>query len=241
MSVDVPRPRALMRSAIWGAVKARRSLRRWRCTLFERCGSARYSRVALYDLDNTLAPYLPDRGVFVEAGANDGYRKSNTYYLERFRGWSGVLIEPIPALADQCRRHRPCSRVYQCALVGCDHPTSEVVMTFADMLSEVVIDGRPPALSVPEWYEPYEVKVPACTLSDVLADAGMSHVDFLSLDVQGLEAAALTGLDFERWAPSIMLVEIVDDAAQQAVETVLGARYERVARVSPHDVLYRRR
>lgn len=230
-----------MRSAIRSAVKARRSLRRWRCSLFERCGSARYSRVALYDLDNTLAPYLPHHGVFIEAGANDGYRKSNTYYLERFQGWSGVLIEPIPALADQCRRHRPRSRVYQCALVGRDHPTSEVIMTYADMLSEVVTDGRPRPLDVPEWHETYEVKVPACTLSDVLTDAGTPHVDFLSLDVQGLEAAALTGLDFDRWAPSVMLVEIVDAAAQQAVETVLGSRYERVARVSPHDVLYRRR
>lgn len=197
--------------------------------------------MALHDLDRKLAPYLGDGGVFVEAGANDGYRKSNTYYLERFRGWSGVLIEPIPALAEQCRRRRPRSRVYQCALVGAGHPTPEVVMTYADMLSEVVVDGQRPALEVPEWHEPYEVAVPARTLSEVLADAGTSRVDFLSLDVQGLEAAVLAGLDFDRWAPQIMLVEIVDDEAQHAVDAVLGARYERVARVSPHDVLFRRR
>ena len=41
-------------------------------------------------------------GVFVEAGANDGYAQSNTYYFERMRGWSGVLIEPVPELAHHC-------------------------------------------------------------------------------------------------------------------------------------------
>ena len=232
--------RTLRNSAIRAAVQARRILRRRRCSLFEHFGSARYSRTALYDLDAKLDPYLPDCGIFVEAGANDGYRKSNTYYLERFRGWTGVLIEPIPALAAQCRRQRPRSRVYQCALVAADHPGAEVVMTDADMFSEVVADGRPRP-RVPGWYEQYDVTVPARTLTDVLADAAVSHVDFLSLDLQGFEAAALRGLDLERWAPAVMLVEVVDDEARQAVEEALGPRYEQVARMSAEDVLYRLR
>jgi FkbM family methyltransferase len=236
-----PAARALRHSAIRAAVIARRAFRRRRCSLFERFGSARYARTALYDLDAKLAPHLPDGGIFVEAGANDGFRKSNTYYLERFRGWTGILVEPIPALAGQCRRHRPSSRVYQCALVGAHHPTSEVVMTYADLWSEVIVDGRPLPEDVPDWYERYEVTVPARTLSDVLADAGVPHVDFLSLDLQGFEAAALTGLDFDRWSPAIMLIEIVDDDAQRAVDAVMPSHYERVARLTVHDVLYRRR
>jgi FkbM family methyltransferase len=215
-----------------------RALRRWRCSLFETFGSARYSRTALDDLDRKLAPYLADGGVFVEAGANDGFRKSNTYYLERFRGWTGVLIEPIPVLAEQCRKLRPRSRVYQCALVGPEHPTSEVVVRYADMLSEITVGERPRPRSVWRWDEPYDIAVPARTLSDVLTDAGAAHVDFLSLDVQGFEAAALGGLDLERWAPSVMLIEILDEGAQRAVDAVLGSGYERVARLSPHDVLY---
>jgi FkbM family methyltransferase len=231
---------ALEHAAIRGAVDARRAFRRWRCSLFEQFGSARYSRTALYDLDAKLARYLPDNGIFVEAGANDGYRKSNTYYLERFRGWTGVLIEPIPALAARCRKQRPRSLVYQCALVGPDHPTRDVVVTHADMFSEVVVDGRPPPADVPAWYERYEVAVPARTLTDVLAESGVPRVDFLSLDLQGFEVAALRGLDFERWAPSVMLIEIVEDEERHPVEAVLGSRYERVARLTPHDVLYRR-
>ena len=226
-------------SPLGAAVRAVRVLRRWRCRLFERFGSDRYARTALDDLDRRLTPYLPDGGVFVEAGANDGFRKSNTYYLERFRGWTGVLVEPIPVVAAKCSKHRRRCQVYQCALVGPDHPTQEVVMTYADMLSEVAVDGRRRPHSDWRWEEPYEVVVPTRTLTDVLDDAGVERVDFLSLDIQGLEAEALAGLDLDRWSPGIMLIEILDDAAQRAVEGVLGSRYECVARVSPHDVLYR--
>src|SRR5438067_1783042 len=42
------------------------------------------------------------RRVFVEAGAHDGYTESNTYYLARFRGWSGVPVQAIPELYRQC-------------------------------------------------------------------------------------------------------------------------------------------
>ena len=37
------------------------------------------------------------RGVFVELGAYDGYKYSNTFVLERCFGWRGVLIEANPA------------------------------------------------------------------------------------------------------------------------------------------------
>lgn len=227
------------RAALRRAVRLRRASRRWRSRLYERCGSARYSRTALYDLDRILEPYLPDGGVFVEAGANDGFRQSNTYYLERFRGWTGVLIEPVPALAAACARNRPRSRVCQCALVGPDHPTAEVVVTYADLFSEIVAAGGTRPQTGWSWDDVYDVTVPARTLSEILGDAAIDHVDFLSLDVQGLEAAALAGLDLERWTPRIMLIEILDDRAQNAVEAVLGSRYERVARLTVHDVLYR--
>jgi FkbM family methyltransferase len=226
-------------SALRLVVLGHRTLRRWRCTVFELLGSARYSRTALHGLDRKLEPYLPDGGVFVEAGANDGFRKSNTYHLERFRGWTGILIEPVPELAAQCERRRRGSRVYQCALVGGDHAAAEVVIAYADLCSEISVAGRPRPRSAWGWDKGYDIAVPARTLTDVLAEDGATHIDFLSLDLQGFEAAALAGLDLDRWAPRIMLVEIVDDDAQRAVDAVLGERYERLGRITPHDVLYR--
>jgi hypothetical protein len=38
---------------------------------------------------------LPDTGVFVDVGAGDGRRGSNTLYLENL-GWSGLCIDADP-------------------------------------------------------------------------------------------------------------------------------------------------
>src|ERR1700675_2623345 len=70
--------------------------RRARRIAMEARYSDRLSRPALHELDIKLnAVIARDDGFFVEAGANDGYTQSNTYWLERFRGWRGLLVEPI--------------------------------------------------------------------------------------------------------------------------------------------------
>jgi hypothetical protein len=44
-------------------------------------------------------------GFFVEVGANRPQQESQTWHLERL-GWSGVLIEPQPDLAEELSRVR---------------------------------------------------------------------------------------------------------------------------------------
>jgi hypothetical protein len=110
-----------------------REVSRGRRLAFERIGSDRYSHPAEHDLDRKLANFLPERkGVFVEAGAYDGYLASNTYWFERFQGWTGVLIEPLPELADRARKERPRSQVFQCALVPANYEEPKVTMRYAD-------------------------------------------------------------------------------------------------------------
>ena len=203
----------------------------------------RYSRPGLHDIDRQLEAFLPDRGVFVEAGANDGYRQSNTYFLERIKGWSGVLVEPIPALAEDCRRQRARSQVFNCALVEDQTASPTVSLRYADLVTSVAHPERVTNEPLMGWHQSYDVEVPGRTLSSVLDDAGVTHVDFLSLDIEGYEPQALRGLDFGRHAPAFMLIEVegFDPDRLAAVEDTFGDRYECVARLSSRAALYRRR
>jgi FkbM family methyltransferase len=227
-------------------IELRIGTRRARRNVFERLGSARYSRPALHAMDRQLDEIINrDGGFFVEAGGFDGYTQSNTYYLEKFRDWRGLLVEPIPELAAQARQNRPRANVIECALVPADYAGEWIEMEFGDLMSTVSGIHEPhwnaPGLLL-GWRDYRTERVPARPLSDLLDEVGSPDVDLLSLDVEGYEAEALRGLDLSRHAPAWILVEMHDLAAgRESVGAVLGDRYDERGQLSPHDVLYRRR
>jgi FkbM family methyltransferase len=196
-------------------------------------------------LDKKLEPYIDfDGGIFVEAGANDGQTQSNTAYFARHRGWRGLLVEPIPELAARCRLARPESAVENCALVTSGADGQTVPMTYCGLMS--VVEGGwddPEAEKAHvetgrhiQSLAPYHVDVPGRSLSALLDQHKMNHVDLLSLDVEGFERQALEGLDLERHRPRFILVEA---RFRDEIDRLLLSRYDVIAELSHHDVLYR--
>ncbi len=228
-------------------IRARHARVRARRSIFERFGSARYSRPALNDLDRKLDALIDrDGGFFVEAGGADGFTQSNTYYLERFRGWRGILVEPMPEMAAEARRNRPDARVFECALVPLDFNASDLEMEFGDLFSTVRglhgQDGKwVEGGLVLGWRDPRVERVPARALSGLLDEAGVTDIELLSLDVEGYESHVLRGLDLARHAPAWILIEMHDlDVGRAEVGEVLGDRYVEHGAISPLDVLFRR-
>jgi FkbM family methyltransferase len=196
-------------------------------------------------LDKKLEPYIDfDNGIFIEAGANDGQTQSNTAHFARYRGWRGLLVEPIPELAARCRVARPESVVENCALVAAGADGQPVPMTYCGLMS--VVDGG--------WSDPaaerahvetgrqlqslttYHVDVPGRSLSALLDQHKMTQIDLLSLDVEGFERQALEGLDLTRHRPRFILVEA---RFREEIDDLLLPHYEAIAQLSHHDVLYR--
>jgi FkbM family methyltransferase len=235
------------------AVGARDELVRWRLrrararrTAAEARGEDRLSHPALHGLDVKLNAIIDrDGGFFVEAGAHDGFTQSNTYWLERFRGWRGLLVEPMPELAAEARLSRPAAVVVQCALVSSEDSRTTLRMRFGDLMSMVegARDSSWPELgTVLGWRDPRELEVDARTLSSLLDEVDAPEVDLLSLDVEGFEGPALRGLDLDRHAPRYVLVEIHDrERDRPPVEAVLSERYAEHDWLSPVDLLYVRR
>lgn len=202
---------------------------------------------ALNRLDHQLDAIMRLRnGVFVEAGANNGKSQSNTLFLERCRGWHGILVEPIPELYEACKNFRSKCRVYHAALVAEDYSSDSIQMQYCNLMSLVSgamktedADAQHVSLGAQvQGVVPYMVTVPARTLSDILDDAGVEHVDLLSLDVEGFEGSALRGLDLDRHAPTYILVE---QRFPEEIEGYLSSRYDVLADLSHHDRLYCRR
>jgi FkbM family methyltransferase len=244
--LPVVRRPAVRRAVVVG----RRGVLRARRRAAERLGRRSLSRPALHELDRKLEDYLPWRdGFFVEAGGYDGYEQSNTYYLERFKGWRGALVEPIPELYRLCVRERPGSRVFQCALVAPEDEGTEVEMRYGGLVSTVKgafgDDARAAAHTATGdmggWDRTYRVRVAGRTLSSVLDEAALPRIDLLSLDVEGYEVPVLRGLDLDRHAARYLLIEMRElETMRSGIEALLGPRYVPVEPLSPYDMLYRR-
>ena len=141
------------------------------------------------------------KGFFVEVGANDPRRLSQTWHFEQ-SGWVGILIEPQPDLAERLRSERT-ARVYA---VACSSPANSgkrMTLHMAGIYSSLnpdffARDMRREGLS----------EVPIRTLDEILTEANApAPLDFVSVDVEGHEIEVLSGLGIERWQPRLILIE----------------------------------
>jgi len=140
-------------------------------------------------------------GYFVEVGANDPHELSQTWHLEQ-RGWTGVLVEPQPALAAALRRERA-AKVYGVACSSPKNSGTSMTLHLAGIHSSL-----DPDLTTSTLRADGAVEVPVRTIDEILIEAGApSPLDLFSIDVEGHEIAALEGFDFARWRPRLILIE----------------------------------
>ena len=219
--------------------------------LYEFFRNPKYSKPALNGTDDKLAKYLGySGGFFIEVGANDGFTQSNTYYLENFLGWSGILIEPIPNLFEQCCRTRKNSVVFNCALVSNEHNSKAISMRYANLMSltegafadqSIENEHISTGLKVQNIDESYKIDVPARTLESVLDDVKdkPATIDFFSLDVEGYELNVLKGLNLEEYRPRYLLLEDLFNTHE--LQSYLAIYYSLVEMFTDHDYFYQRK
>ena len=217
---------------------------------YELIGNYKHSTPGLNELDTKLASYITARlpakkRFFIEAGANDGFSQSNTYYLARRYAWRGILIEPIPELATHCQKIRKDSVVVNCALGSRADQGSAIQIHRAGLMSTV--EGAlgdhdkqrahlTRAVEIQPGIATGVIDAPVRSLSSIIEEHQPNgHIDLLSLDVEGYEVQALSGLDMSKHRPTFICVEANDpDAISQALDD----HYTLVAELSYHDRLY---
>jgi FkbM family methyltransferase len=140
-------------------------------------------------------------GFFVEVGANDPEIGSQSWRLEQ-AGWSGILVEPQPDLAENLRRRRS-ARVIEAACSSPQNAGGSLTLYLSGWHSSVK-----PELAVTGIVPHGAIEVPARTLDDILNEThAPSPIDFVSIDVEGHESEVLKGFDLARWRPRFLLVE----------------------------------
>lgn len=181
-----------------------------------------------------IRDFFGDRrgGVFVDVGANHYRHLSKTWYLERALGWSGLAVDALAEFGPDYARHRPKTRFFTFFVSDRSDASAQV---FVISGNTTVASGDKAFVS--QFGTPDRVDVvPTITLNDLLAAAGVTAIDFLSMDIELHEPAALRGFDIGRYRPALVCIEallpvrqaILDYFARQGY--VIEGRYLRADR-----------
>jgi FkbM family methyltransferase len=145
----------------------------------------------------------PD-GFYVDVGASDPTDLSLTRHFYE-RGWRGVNVEPVPSAYARLRAERP----RDCNLnVGVAAAAGE--MTFYEVPDQSVLStfsAEQAALYRAEGRAVVARPVRVLSLAELCAAHVDRPIDFLSIDVEGLEREVLIGGDWKRWRPRVVLLE----------------------------------
>ena len=153
--------------------------------------------------DVILARVFPgETGFYIDAGANDPVFHSVTKHFYD-KGWSGVNIEPHRRFYRRLREERPRDINVNAGLsdreaVATFHeePTgtgiSSLTTLFADWNAGKTVEQRPIELT---------------TLARICERYVDRPIDFLKVDVEGVERPACEGGDWAKWRPRVVLIE----------------------------------
>lgn len=124
------------------------------------------------------------KGTYVDVGCYDPVLYSNTYYFYK-RGWSGVNIDPNPELTERYRLLRP-RDTFVLAGIGIGEASYQ---SLADNAYNKFDKGSGMQLT---------------PLSEIFKN--LNHVDFLNIDVEGMEMDVLKSHDWQI-QPTVIAVE----------------------------------
>jgi FkbM family methyltransferase len=147
------------------------------------------------------------RGYFVEIGANDGVKLSNTYLLETQFNWKGICVEPILSTFQELKVNRPNSICVEKAVYNRSNMLVDFYIYNDDTLYSGISDHLTSHKSMVENNKTWD-KTPTITLLDLLDEAkAPKFIEYLSLDTEGSEYEILKAFDFSKYEFGIIDVE----------------------------------
>jgi FkbM family methyltransferase len=209
---------------------------------------------ALRNLDNSKSQFRQDLfvltelnnkrdGFFVEFGATNGVDWSNTYFLEKEYGWTGILAEPAKVWHEELLRNRSAHIELSCVWGSTDQQI-EFVETKDSILSTAAkfMYTDTHASDRREYREKYVVI--SISLEDLLQKYNAPReIDYLSIDTEGSEFDILKTFNFDRYKFSVITCEHNFTSNREKVRVLLENNgYERtLEKVSCVDDWYVRK
>ncbi len=147
------------------------------------------------------------KGFYVDVGAHHPMRFSNTYFFYK-QGWQGINIDAMPGSMKLFDRIRPRDINLERAVSN-----QKTVLTYY-IFNEPALNGFSEKISIQrDGLREYKItstkKIHTYTLKEILDEylPKSQPIDFLSIDVEGLDFEVLKSNNWDQYAPKVVLVE----------------------------------
>jgi len=144
-------------------------------------------------------------GFYIDVGAHDGVTINNTLYFEKNNNWTGINIEPIKKVFDNLKNNRPNNINLNCAVCNNDGETEFLCNTgYTEMISGIKDNFHPI-----HWQRLQNenkqmgsttelIKVKTKKLETIFNENNVSHINYLSIDVEGAEFEVIKSINFDK-------------------------------------------
>jgi FkbM family methyltransferase len=163
-------------------------------------------------------------GTYIELGALDGVLYSNTKLFEDTLGWSGILIEPHPEKFKLLTENRPNNFLFN-NLVSCNKEPLDFRYFLDNHAAVSGVENTLPNTHFDTYFENEQyknllqnvIKITPVSLTEIIKQTKISHIDLLSLDVEGHELEVLQSWDFS--VPiNVILIEMLGEVKEKEDE-----------------------
>ncbi|MAZ55208.1 MAG: hypothetical protein CMP55_05335 [Flavobacteriales bacterium] len=144
-------------------------------------------------------------GFFIDVGAHNGKSINNTLYFEKNNNWTGINVEPIKKVYDKLVVNRPNCININCAVCNNDDKTEFICNTgYTEMISGIkdTFDHRHKQRLQRENKKHGSttkiIEVETKKLETICDNHKVSHINYLSIDVEGGEFEVIKSINFDK-------------------------------------------
>jgi len=186
-----------------------------------------------WDEELIIRDFFQDRrgGFFVDIGAATPIANSTTYYLEKHLGWTGIGVDALFEHHLTWQLERPRSE-FLIHLVTDHSGTLEAFYRSVHTPLSSVDEDRE---FMGQQLDSERLEVETITIDKILDDRGIEKIDFLSMDIEESEPAALAGFDIERFRPDLVCIEASPSVQEPILAYFAKHGYERIDRYLERD------
>ena len=160
-----------------------------------------------------------NNGIFVDIGASEGKRLSNTLLLEEY-GWTGICVEAHPSYFNILKSNRPNSICYSVAVGNHDKVKTPISLNYRASLTTLDLSLENTSQFRGKYYGSRDIKeingflngiheVEMRTIDSIIDENKYKFpkINLICIDIDGSEKYAFQGLTLDKYSPEILILE----------------------------------